>query len=119
MKKCSALLLILLMLGPTIALACSCCPEEAPGVLGVEISAVDCCCPSSANLKEQDPADVNQMVDFRTYRRGDTLGRDQSRPYAFDLTSRSPEHSIHFLILDESPHLNEIPLYISNLVLRF
>ncbi len=115
MKKISALLFIILMLGPTVAMASSCCPQELPRSLNAELSASDCCC--LAKIVKEDLAGINQISVL-----------DLVSAYGFlNLSALSSVSTVNHrsniivpLNSDESPHrLGSIPLYLSNLVLRF
>ncbi len=115
MKKVSILLLILLMLAPTFALACSCSPTMHHQISQAEISNANCCC--SEQIVRQDPADLNQVSGFVFSSKSDVTS-----PLQVNVTSISSETkgSDFQFNQDQSPHrLSEVPLYLSNLALRF
>jgi len=118
MKKIGALLLILLMLGPTFALACSCCPSMHHEMLKSEISNANCCC--STKIVQLDPADLNPISNSDLVsHRNEIFSFLQNSVSTSILTSKVAASNFEF-VRDQSPHrLSEIPLYLSNLVLRF
>lgn len=114
MRKIIAFLLIFLMLGPTLAM-CSCCPEMAPKASGVEISASDCCC--SAAVIQSDPVAINDITNSKfVFSRSffqTSLHRESVQNVNHDALLQVPFNS------EQSPHqLKDLPLYLSNLVLR-
>ena len=113
-KKLSALILILLIMAPTLAL-CSCCPSASHrSSSDLEISAVDCCC-SQSEITQTDPGVLTKS--FNLALTGSVL---DSQFFIASFLNPVLPRATHARKLDTSPpRFSEIPLYLSNLVLRF
>ena len=115
MTKITALLLAFLILGPTVVMACSCCPMTVNQNFKTEISTIDHCC--SITVLQKDPATLSQVTNFdftssrllvRTF-----LAYDSTTDLNRTTHSNSPPGS------DQLQNPQNVPLYLSNLVLRF
>jgi len=116
LKKISVILLILLILGPSIAM-CSCCPVSLQISASAQIvNPQHNCCSTMLIQQEQAYLDQTHYFDFTSFRNLLT------KPFLFQSSDFASPISIGAQLtknLDISPHLQEIPLYLSNLVLRF
>ena len=115
MRKIVAFLLIILLLGPTLAMACTCCPVSTHEASQPGISASDCCC--STSVVQSNPVGINEITNSNF-----TFSRSFFQAALHhDSVLKNLNHTLLQVPFnqDQSPHqFKDLPLYLSNLVLR-
>ena len=117
MKKIGAFLLVLVLLMPTIGLACDCCSNEAMPSHQAELSNTSHYCCSAVDFNRDSCTIEKQDQAISDFSQTSYLGTLLNVPVLWI----QAVHEFSLSLLDTGPSLfsSKIPLYLANQVLRF